>query len=69
MTDPNNDLEQVASPSGHTSETELDRDVSDHIKDYNYQIDEKFECHDKNKNRGKLLSKHLGLLKYYYSEK
>lgn len=28
MTDPNNDLEQVASPSGHTSETELDRDVS-----------------------------------------
>lgn len=28
MTDPNNDLEQVAPRSGHTSETELDRDVS-----------------------------------------
>jgi len=28
MADPNNDLEQVAPRSGHTSETELDRDVS-----------------------------------------
>lgn len=31
MTDPNNDLEQVAPHSGHTSETELDRDVSFHV--------------------------------------
>lgn len=41
MTDPNNDLEQVASPSGHTSETELDRDVSIHeiiLKNYNYLL-------------------------------
>lgn len=28
MADPNHDLEQVVPPSGHTSETELDRDVS-----------------------------------------
>lgn len=28
MTDPNHELEQVAPHSGHTSETELDRDVS-----------------------------------------
>lgn len=28
MTDPNHELEQVAPRSGHTSETELDRDVS-----------------------------------------
>lgn len=28
MVDPNHEIEQVATPSGHTSETELDRDVS-----------------------------------------
>lgn len=51
MTDicPNNDLEQVAPRSGHTSETELDRDVSlqYYINLYNknifVQICEKFE--------------------------
>lgn len=28
MVDPNHELDQVVPPSGHTSETELDRDVS-----------------------------------------